>query len=756
MLELGRRGAPFERCGTISCVAGGVSKTMKPSLFVGCFVAMGTCVPSLGFAEVGAERAAETAAEAPDLEDEGSSSETEVHRTHVRWDEWEDGLYRRARTTSFFSELDLQRAPDLDGLLIEVPGVSFQKTNVGAGSPLLRGRVGIENSIQIDGLRYQNSSFRSGPNQYLNVLDEGSFEGVAVLLGPGSLRYGSGATGGAINLRTHSGRDAPWGRARGKAASGDRSSSLSLDGGVAHGGTYFNAGAGMGSHGLLRSGAGGIVPASGFERKSVRLGLGTELGKSGWGVNGRLLLNETLHVNRSDQLSRGRARTYDNYDLFGYVDAVGRWSGILRSARVAMMTHRTDETMDRWNCDRDLSFYSPEKCANGDIDLFLSRSRYRDEVQTYGGKAALAWSFFDESWLLETGAEAYHDEVEGSEREDYEPLNSLFVSGGRGNFAKGARAYEWGVFAYSEGLLWQGTEWDFRLVGGVRFSGTGADAPANESFEQIAYSYAGASGEAGIEFSRGRLFTVHAGGASGYRSPNLQESTLVGDTGTFFEIPNGDLEPEEVLSAELGVTSMSSVISVGANIHHAWITDSIGRLSATFEGESVVDGSEVTQQNNLDSGTILGAEGWFRTGTWKGLGLFGDIAWVRMEQKEDGEIRTGRREPPVQGRGGVLFRRGDAGVRIFSVFALEQTRLHPSDRKDFRICEDTLNPGSLNENCTGSAGWATLNVDLHYAVNDTWQWDVGIANLTDNRYRAHGSGFDAMGANLWVSSTARF
>ena len=110
----------------------------------------------------------------------------------------------------------------------------------------------------------------------------------------------------------------------------------------------------------------------------------------------------------------------------------------------------------------------------------------------------------------------------------------------------------------------------------------------------------------------------------------------------------------------------------------------------------------------------------------------------------------------MNGHGGVFYARGDVYAKVFTRFALQQTRLHPDDRKDLRICEAADAPGELQEDCSGSPAWATLNVSLDTRLSDVWHWSLGVDNLTDHRYRFHGSGFDAGGVQAWTTATANF
>ena len=56
--------------------------------------------------------------------------------------------------------------------------------------------------VQVDWVRLNNSTFRSGPNQYTATIAPEMLGRAEVLLGSSSMLYGSGAMGGVVSFFT--------------------------------------------------------------------------------------------------------------------------------------------------------------------------------------------------------------------------------------------------------------------------------------------------------------------------------------------------------------------------------------------------------------------------------------------------------------------------------------------------------------------------------------------------------------------------
>ena len=80
--------------------------------------------------------------------------------------------------------------------------VFVQKSQLGGGSPVIRGFEASRILLMVDGVRMNSAIFRAGHLQNIITVDNMSLERVEINYGPSSTMYGSDALGGVVNMFT--------------------------------------------------------------------------------------------------------------------------------------------------------------------------------------------------------------------------------------------------------------------------------------------------------------------------------------------------------------------------------------------------------------------------------------------------------------------------------------------------------------------------------------------------------------------------
>lgn len=647
--------------------------------------------------------------------------------------------------------------------LDEAVGVHVQKTNAGAGAPFIRGLVGPENLILIDGVRYNNSTFRTGPNQYLGLIDPWSIRRLEILHGPGSVLYGSDAMGGVINVLTLDptvGPDRPW-RLSGRLVG---ASAVAGGGGTLQG--DFERGDYAGYLGLshnvfseVRAAGGEVQPLSDYTRSSIRF-------KDRYRLTDELVLKGALFstmirdAGRVDRINQGRGRFYDNDDIMAYVRIEGQpAAGWLRVARLNISLHYMRELDRGFRCRNGAggTVLDRQACLDQEEGTLTRRDEAEDSVLTPGFVASAEARFWDSRLTAVLGAEGYFDFVSSAARRA-KPDDWTLKNRDRGNFSDGSTYRSVGTFLRGELEAVRAGDSVVALSGGARMTTFSANAEDVPGVGDVTYSHAGFIGSAGVNFRKGSLLNVYADFSQGFRAPNLQEATVMGDTGTFFEIPNGDLEPVKSNTFEVGYKLNTGYV-------HVYQSGFVTRMPNAIERETVaaeywaalgvnagdVGSQQVVRRFNSAEATYRGTELQLWTEPVYNLSARANFAWLEGEiENSNGESQPARRVPPFSGLAALRYESEHLRfyVETYAKWAARQHLLNEGDLADLRICEDPANPGQLLSDCEGTAGWVTYNARAGFRPMDDLGFNLSVENITDERYKYHGSGILAPGLNV--------
>jgi len=634
--------------------------------------------------------------------------------------------------------------------LQEEVGILVQETNLGGGSPFLRGQTGNRVLVLVDGIRLNNSTFRFGPNQYLNTIDPFTIDRIEIVRGPSSVLYGSDALGGVIDVRTKRRMDFEKGFDLDAAAT-TRFGSAAFEKTV-----RSDASANFGRFGLvggvtfrnyddLRSGA-AKQPHTGYDELDgdLRLQYRTDAGQE-----------FAFTFQRVEQNRVPRTGAFENGDEF-FFDPQRR--------SLYALEHKVDELPWGFGTWRTTISFHDQLEVRRRLEASAMRTRREEDRARTIGFTSDVDHHPTQGLVLSAGVEAYHDEVT-SDRVDTSTATGRSTAQ-RGAFPDDTTYDTLGAYLQAEARVGEIVrafaantgELPLTLIFGGRYS-RNAVAAQPPDFARVDQAFGAVVGSVGAIYEITPAVRLVGSVSQGYRAPNLDDTVVLREEPDLglIDTPNPNLEPEEVVNYEGGVKLAAGRFQGQALYFYS---DYANLIERTTEGtgfddvnrNGIQDSGELTfaQRRNIGAAVIEGVEATADVYLGAGLTLAAQFSWIQGASESDGE--PVRRIPPMLGRAGLRWNSSDRPlwVELFSRVASRQDRLAAGDRSDPRICPN----GPVD--CDGTPGWHTFNVRGGWRPDEAVELNLALENLGDERYRIHGSGLDAPGINAIGTVTIRF
>ncbi len=624
--------------------------------------------------------------------------------------------------------------------LFDTPGAFVQQTNAGGGSPIIRGMVGPQVLVVVDGIRFNNSLYRTGPVQYLNLLDPFSVDQVEVLRGPGSALYGSDAMGGVIRLNTlserfpqDSGEFNFSGNLLSRYQSTNTGSTFHGDFSVGLNGWSFLGGISYKDFNDLKGGEGvGTQLYSGYDNTSAIGKLNRRFSRGifkDWDLTIGYIYSFIDNAGRTDKLyDQNSLQFYDNKDhllyarldtLFPSVDTVG---SVTVSYQDFFERKDTEKVQNDY---KTVVKTTRDNIAAGTLGLDLNMSSEIDEDilrLNYGGM-----------WYRDAVSAERFTSLPGA---DWLKVNDQdYPDGSTYNNYGLYTLLEWAPFHSAAGG-------NFRLTGGWRFHGVSADVPARGNLPEVNFSFTGHVFLFSAQYLNGDKYNMALTYSQGFRAPNLNEAAMLGDTGQFFHIPNYRLRPEYSNTLELLTRRRFGSLTLSLTGYISFLEDFIKREGTLWNGQSKIDGKDVVFNVNAGKGLLWGTEGSFVWGLPANWSLSGNFAYTWGEEK----VTTGAdipltRIPPLFGQ--FKIRRDFLKHGIWQGFAetyvraaAKQDRLSNEDLKDSRVPKG------------GTPGWWTWNIRIGASLWSHLRCHIALENILNKKYKYHGSGIYNPGATI--------
>ncbi len=658
--------------------------------------------------------------------------------------------------------------------LLQSSGQVFvQKSQLGGGSPMIRGFATNRVLISVDGVRMNNAIFRGGNVQNVISIDPFSIKNTEVIFGPGSVIYGSDAVGGVMNFFTREPRFsytdslAFSGNAYYRIATANNENTGHIDFNLGHqkwashtSVTYNNFGdLRMGSHGpesylrntsvARQNGEDVIIPnsnprvqvPSGYNQINLMQKFSLRP-NSDWDYNMGLYYSETTDFSRFDRLIRPNS------------DGTG-----LRSAE--------------W-------FYGPQKWFMGNAQI-LQKGKNR----FYSGlKFTAAYQFFEES----RNDRRFQDPVRFTTREK---LDALSFNLDFENKKIGALSLYYGAeylfnkvnskgsqtdittdetapapSRYPDGATWQtfagyvNGEYRFRpnftVLSGLRYSQVWVDAKFDDTFFPFPFTEAdlitGAlTGSLGFSWFPSANLQITLNGSTAFRAPNIDDIGKVFDSepGSVV-VPNPQLDPEYAYSADLGIRkNFEDKLVVKASTYYTYLVDALVRRDFTFAGQTQIEYngelSNVQAIQNAANAYVYGFEFGVEAFMGKEWSFLGNLTLTEgIEEDDDGTDSPARHVAPTFADAHLIWKNDRLMADFFLNYNGEISfeDLAFSERnKPFIYAEDANgNPFSPS--------WYTLNFRSKYQFSNAFHANFALENISDQRYRPYSSGIVAPGFNF--------
>ncbi len=592
-------------------------------------------------------------------------------------------------------------------LLSSVPGVFLQRTNQGGGSAFVRGLTGNQTLLVLDGIRFNNSTFRYGPNQYLNTIDPFSLDQIEVVRGSGSVQYGSDALTGAIHLiskkpsfgsKSWSGQLLGRGISQGMELSGLARVNFQSER------SSFSILAGKKTFGdITRGGDGSFLRPTGYEEQNLQLQYRAKLGNH-WTLENLIQQNVQDHVPVYHKIQLENF-ALNEMTLQSYRRAYSRllYQGQQNWLQSAELTASFQESIEQRALQK-----------KGSATL----RKEEDQVRTVGFIGQIKSELIPGLHSM-TGVEYYADGVRSSRLDVTTKTTALRALYPDNSQYTTFSAFSLHEFAYRS---WQ-------VHAGLRYQHTSALLPdttvGNSTISQGALVYDG-----GISYAISPQVTVFGSVSSGFRAPNLDDLGSLGIVDFRYEQPAYQLKPEYSLTKNIGFRVQSSRYKAEWAAFHTSLTNLITRIKTT----EIIQGYPVYRKENVDQAYLYGFE-WSQTlALSTRFSLGNSISYVLGQNQTQNEPM--RRIPPFNGNVSLNYMVAKGNIALLWIFADRQDRLSAGDKSDNR-----MNPG-------GTAGWGILQLQANYKMTPHIQLGMQGVNLGDVPYRMHGSGIDGMGRSF--------
>lgn len=672
-------------------------------------------------------------------------------------------------------KIEFQNFQNTADMLANSGSLFVQKSQQGAGSPVIRGFEASRVLLLVDGVRMNNLIFRSGHLQNVITVDENFLETALIQFGPTSSLYGSDALGGSVNMITKRAKfeNGFTGNVNSRYSSVNEEKSGYFDlnygsdnfasltafsyndfGDLKMGRTKNHNGDFFGERPFYVETVNGvdvltandnkyIQKTSGYKQYNFMQKLAYKT-KNGFTHSANFQYSTSTDINRYDRLTDKSSSGLRSAEW--YYGPQKRLLGVYSLEKENVFTN-TDFKLDA-------GYQNVEESRINRNFGSANRNNRIEKVAVY----SLAANF--ETKLkkgnLYFGLENYYDDLKSTAFRNnintgiVTPLDTRYPNG-KNNMMRNDVYISYSSKRYVATNFSMGARVGYASLNSTIADNTIFSLPFSEIKQQnLTYS-----GNIGLVHNASENFIVKTNLSTGFRVPNIDDLAKIFESGAgTLIVPNKDLKPEQTITGDLGfvLKSKTNKHQFDATYFYTQLYDAIVTDDFTFNGSSTFDfgGGDVRNviaNQNLGKAFVTGVNGNIKTTLSKHLQFNGSYNVTLGRVTTEGNKRPLDHIPPYFGKIGFNYTPKWA---TFEAYMLFNGKKH---LKDYSTSgEDNLVYAPVG----GTPAWETYNFKAGTKPMYGFTLFAGMENILDTQYRNFASGINAGGRNIYGGAKYSF
>jgi hemoglobin/transferrin/lactoferrin receptor protein len=676
-------------------------------------------------------------------------------------------------------EIEFGNQPTSADVLQNTGAVFVQKSQMGGGSPVLRGFEANKVLIVVDGIRMNNAIYRGGHLQDVISLDANMLERTEVIFGPASTIYGSDALGGVMHFYT-------------KNAEFSNSKEMLVKTNAFF--RYASANHEQTGHLDLNLGWKKFSSMTNITRSNF-----DDLKSGNTKLNGSPKnWDRKFYAKRFDNRDSTVKNTNSNLQTgtaYSQFDVMQRFNYKANDHLVHGLNFQYSESSDIPRYDRltEMSgnkmrfaewYYGPQKrllaAYNLNFDKVTTMSDNLKIIAAYQkiDQDRISRRFqsnnrvtqMEDVTVLSVNIDAYKRVKEKHElRYGIEVQSNNITSTANsiqiitGSVSPAGTRYGDGGNTMTTAGVYLSHAWEvnknFVITDGIRFTANALESQFKDTmFIKFPYTSAkqnnqALTGSLGFTWKEENDYKVSLLANTGFRTPNIDDMSKVFDSNAnTMIVPNANLKPEYAYNFEMSISKIfEKKYKFDFTAFYTILENALVTTNFKFNNQDtvVIDGvtKRVQAVQNKDRAYIYGFTAGVQFDFNKNISFKSIVNYTygRYTDVARDTVVPLDHIPPVFGQTSLIFKEKNTDAEFFVRYNGEKTSSSYSPSgEDNAVYSANPTKGYM-------PAWFTLNVRVGYNLTKKIRVNASCENITDNRYRVFASGINAPGRNIIFS-----